>query len=66
MVVAIEDKLLRISEVQEILRLSRWSVCDWIRRGHLAAVTLPSGQKRVWLSEVEHILREREPAKGED
>ena len=58
MVVA-EDRLLRISEVQEILRLSRWTVLEWIDRGYPAAIMLPSGQKRVRLSEVERILSRR-------
>ncbi len=51
-----DDKLLRVSEVQEILRLTRWSVLDWIERGYLKEVRLPSGQRRVRLSEVERVL----------
>ncbi len=57
MVVA-EDRLLRISEVQEILRLSRWTVLEWIERGYLNAIVLPSGQKRIRMSELERILME--------
>ena len=56
MVVA-EDPLLPTSEVMELLRLTRWSVIDWVERGYLKDIRLPSGQRRIRLSEVERILR---------
>lgn len=57
-----DDKLLRVSEVEKMLRLTRPSVIDWIARGYLKEVRLPSGQRRVRLSEVERILAgEKEP-----
>ncbi len=59
--VVADDKLLRVSEVQELLRLSRWTVIDWISRGYLQEVRLPSGQRRVRLSEVQRVLREPVP-----
>ena len=51
-----DDKLLRVSEVEKMLRLSRPSVIDWIERGYLKEVRLPSGQRRVRLSEVERVI----------
>ena len=54
--VVADDKLLRISEVQELLRLTRWTVIDWIGRGYLEEVRLPSGQRRIRLSEVQRIV----------
>ena len=58
-----DDRLLRISEVMELLRLTRVSVINWIDRGYLKEVRLPSGQRRVRLSEIERILagEEKEP-----
>ena len=58
--VAVDDRLLRVSEVQEVLRLSRWTVLEWIERGYLAAIVLPSGQKRIRTSELERVLEERQ------
>lgn len=54
--VVADDRLLRISEVQEILRLTRWTVLDWIERGYLREVRLPSGQRRIRQSEIERAL----------
>ena len=51
-----DDKLLRVSEVEKMLRLSRPSVIDWIERGYLREVRLPSGQRRIRLSEVERVI----------
>ncbi len=51
-----DDKLLRVSEVEKMLRLTRPSVIDWIERGYLKEVRLPSGQRRVRLSEVERVI----------
>ena len=56
MLVATEGKLLRISEVQEMLSLTRPTVCDWVSRGYLAQIVLPSGQRRIPLSEVQRVL----------
>lgn len=64
--IAAEDKLLRISEVQERLRLSRWTVLSWIARGYLQAIVLPSGQYRIRSSEVNRILGERQGARLAD
>ena len=51
-----DDKLLRVSEVEKMLSLSRPSVIDWIERGYLKEVRLPSGQRRIRQSEIERIL----------
>ncbi len=58
-----DDKLLRVSEVEKMLRLSRPSVIEWIERGYLKEVRLPSGQRRIRQSEIERILagEETEP-----
>ncbi len=57
-----DDKLLRVSEVEKMLRLSRPSVIEWIERGYLKEVRLPSGQRRIRQSEVERVIgEEREP-----
>ncbi len=56
-----DDKLLRVSEVEKVLSLSRPSVIDWIDRGYLKEVRLPSGQRRIRLSEVMRVLWGEEP-----
>ena len=52
-----EDKLLRVSEVAALLRLSDGSVRDWLAKGYLEEVRLPSRQRRIPQSQVEAILR---------
>ena len=61
--IVVEDKLLRISETMELLRLTRTTVIDWIDKGYLEEVRMPSGQRRIRQSEIERILagEEREP-----
>lgn len=55
MIVA-EDKLLRISETMELLRLTRTTVIEWIDKGYLEEIRMPSGQRRIRLSQVEAIV----------
>ena len=56
-VTELEDRLLRVSEAAALLRLSDGSVRDWMTRGYLRVVRLPSGQKRISQSQIEAILR---------
>ncbi len=56
MLLATEDKLLRFSQVQEMLSLTRPTVSDWVSRGYLTEIVLPSGQRRIPLSEVQRVL----------
>ena len=51
------DKLLRISEAAALLSLSVGSVRDWLAKGYLEEVRLPSRQRRIPQSQVEAILR---------
>lgn len=51
------DKLLRVSEVAALLRLSDGSVRHWLAKGYLQEVRLPSGQRRIPQSQVEAVLR---------
>ncbi len=53
------ERMLPLSEVEQRLQLSRWSLWNWIRDGKLRAVKQPNGHYRVRESEVERILRER-------
>ena len=56
-VTELEDRLLRVSEAGALLRLSDGSVRDWLAKGYLQEVRLPSGQRRIPQSQVEAVLR---------
>ena len=47
--------MLRLSDVEPILGLSRWTLYRWIREGKLEALRLPSGHFRVSEREVERL-----------
>ena len=57
----VAERILPLSEVEQLLGLTRWSLWSWIRDGKLQAVKQPNGHFRVAESEVRRILREREP-----
>ena len=56
------ERMLPLSEVEQRLGLTRWSLWGWIRDGKLNAAKQPNGHYRVAESEVERILSERVPA----
>ena len=56
MLLATEDKLLRYSQAQEMLSITRPTVAVWVSKGYLREVVLPSGQRRIPLSEVQRVL----------
>ena len=56
------ERMLPLSEVEQLLSLTRWSLWGWIRDGKLVAAKQPNGHYRVAESEVERILSERVPA----
>ncbi|MHA1595538.1 MAG: MerR family transcriptional regulator [Candidatus Baldrarchaeia archaeon] len=47
---------MKISEVARILNVSRHTVLNWIRKGKIRAIRLPSGRYRIPESEVRRIL----------
>ncbi|MCD6360541.1 MAG: helix-turn-helix domain-containing protein [Armatimonadetes bacterium] len=51
-------RLYRVSEVADILRVTKQTVYNWIRGGKIKAVRLPSGSLRIPESEVKRILSE--------
>ncbi len=53
------ERQLPLSEVEQLLSLTRWSLWNWIRDGKLIAEKQPNGHYRVAESEVERILWER-------
>lgn len=55
-----EDRLLRIEEAGKLLGISRSNTFVWIRRGWIRPTILPSGKKRVAMSEIQRIIREGE------
>ena len=57
-----QERMLPLSEVEQLLGLTRWSLWGWIRDGKLSAVKQPNGHYRVAESEVRRILSERVPA----
>ena len=44
-------KMLKVGEVAKILNVSRHTVLNWIRKGKMKAIRLPSGRYRVPESE---------------
>ena len=61
-----EDRLLRVTEVANILAVSRALVYKWINEGKIAYVSLPSGTIRIPYSEVRRILEKRRIGRGVD
>ena len=57
----VTERMLPLSEVEQLLSLTRWSLWNWIRDGKLNAAKQPNGHYRVAESEVRRVLREREP-----
>ena len=55
------ERMLPLSEVEQLLGLTRWSLWGWIRDAKLHAVKQPNGHYIVAESEVRRILNEREP-----
>ena len=55
-----QERMLPLSEVEQLLSLTRWSLWGWIRDGKLIAAKQPNGHYRVAESEVRRILSERE------
>lgn len=55
------ERMLPLSEVEQSLGLTRWSLWNWIRDGKLHAEKQPNGHYRVTESEVLRILNERTP-----
>ena len=53
-------KLLRVSDVAEMLSISRALVYKWIKEGKIGYIRLPSGTIRVPLDEVMRIIENRE------
>lgn len=54
-----QERMLPLSEVEQRLGLTRWSLWGWIRDGKLNAAKQPNGHYRVPESEIERILSER-------
>ena len=54
------ERMLPLSEVEQLLSLTRWSLWGWIRDGKLQAAKQPNGHYRVAESEIQRILNERE------
>ena len=54
------ERMLPLSEVEQLLSLTRWSLWGWIRAGKLIAAKQPNGHYRVAESEIRRILNERE------
>ena len=55
-----QERMLPLSEVEQLLSLTRWSLWGWIRDGKLIAAKQPNGHYRVAESEVRRILSDRE------
>ncbi len=49
--------MLTISEVAKALKLTDATIRNWIERGHIQAVRLPSGIYRIAQSEVDRVLQ---------
>lgn len=54
------ERMLPLSEVEQLLSLTRWSLWGWIHSGKLVAAKQPNGHYRVPESEIRRILNERE------
>jgi len=53
------ERYLKVSEVCELLNLSRRAVYNWIRMGWINAIKLPNGEYRIPASEVERLKARR-------
>lgn len=51
----------RLSEVARRMGVSYQSVWRWCNDGKIATITLPSGQRRIPMSEVTRLLAEAQP-----
>jgi excisionase family DNA binding protein len=60
MVAMTEDRILTVEEAAERLRLSAWTVRDWLRRGKLKGIKMGNTRAgyRIRESEIERFLRE--------
>lgn len=54
-------KLLTVSEVSKILKVSEASVRKWIREAKIPAIRTPGGTYRIFGREVDEILKEYQP-----
>ena len=66
MVAMAEDRLLTVPEVAERLRVSKWSVLNWLRDGKLEGYR-PGGTKAGWRvksSDVDRFLAQSKPGAG--
>jgi len=50
------DRMLRSGEVAKLLGVDRHTVVEWIKKGKIRAIKLPSGRYRIPESEVRKIL----------
>ncbi len=50
------ERLYRVKEVCEILRIDRRTLWKWIKEGKIRAIKLPSGRHRIPESEIRKIL----------
>jgi excisionase family DNA binding protein len=57
-----DDQLLKIGEAGQILNVSPRTLRDWVERGYIECVRLPSGHRRFKKSDIENITVVQEPA----
>jgi excisionase family DNA binding protein len=68
MTALLEDKLLTVPEVADALRVSKFTIRNWLRAGRLAGYR-PGGTKAGWLvrtSDVERFLAESRAMPNQD
>jgi excisionase family DNA binding protein len=51
-----DDRLLKIGEVAKMLNLSPQTIRDWVDKGWIDCVRLPSGHRRFRESEIKEII----------
>jgi len=57
-----ESEFLPVTEAARKLGIDRVTLFRWIKKGYLAAKTLPSGRHRIPVDEVERLLHEGRPS----
>lgn len=51
-------EILTIGETMVLLKVSRWTIYRWVKRGYLERLVLPSGGVRIFKESVYRVLRD--------
>ncbi len=62
----IKGKMLKLSDLERELRVSRWTLYAWLKEGKIAGRKLPCGHYRVPASELERLMSSDAANRQED